>query len=129
MNKKISNKELKDFGFIVGFGILILAGIAPMIFGHAFAYWTIIICSILVLLGILKPILLLYPYKFWMILGNSLGWLNSRIILGLIFIFILIPISFLMRIFGYDPLRKRKKDKNSYKESKNSDEINLTKIF
>jgi len=34
-----------------------------------------------------------------------------------------------MRIFGYDPLRVRKKGEKSYKENRKGNIINLTKIF
>ena len=62
-------------------------------------------------------------------LGNILGWINSRIILGFIFIFILQPIALIMRIFGYDPLRKRHANTNSYKEKREEFKIDLKRIF
>ena len=49
---------------------------------------------------------------------GHLGWLNSHIILGIVFIFILIPISFFMKIFNYDPLRKNIFKNKTYRESK-----------
>ena len=41
-------------------------------------------------------------------LGKALGWINSRIILGLVFIIVLQPIAFIMKSFGYDPLKLKK---------------------
>ena len=85
--------------------------------GHGFRVWTVFIGIPSLTLGFISPRLLYYPYKGWMTLGNLLGWINSRIILGLIFILVLQPIAFLIRLSGYDPLRKniRKKKCNSYK--------------
>ena len=40
-------------------------------------------------------------------LGDYLGWINSRIILGIVFIVILNPIAFIMKLFKYDPLRQK----------------------
>ena len=77
--------------------------------------------------GIFKPYKLIL-YKKWIALGNLLGWFNSKIILGIIFFTILIPISILMKIFGYDPLKRKKLNVISYKINKSST-VDLTKYF
>ena len=64
-----------------------------------------------------------YPYKICIALGYIMGWFNSRIILGVIFIVILQPIAFLMRIFGYDPLRLNQKNRKSYREKREQNQI------
>ena len=107
--KIISNKKLREFGLIIGFSFPIIIGfIIPLVFGHPFRLFTLFISFPLIILGIIKPSFLYFPYKIWMIIGQSLGWLNSRIILGIVFIFILIPIALFMKFFNYDPLKKRK---------------------
>ena len=65
-----------------------------------------------------------------MVLGHILGWINSRILLGLVFILILIPIALIMKVLGYDPLRQnfKKKFLISYRELK-SNKVDLTRIF
>ena len=62
-------------------------------------------------------------------LGHILGWVNSRLILGLIFLIVVQPIALIMRLFGHDPLRTKKLDKKSYREIKINHKINLKKIF
>ena len=65
-----------------------------------------------------------------MLIGYALGWINTRLILGLIFFFVLQPTALIMRLFNYDPLKKRKDDtKASYKEDRSNHQINLKKIF
>ena len=66
-----------------------------------------------------------------MYLAHILGLINSRIILGIIFFIVLVPISIVMRIFGYDPLKNKKMttNKNSFKEYKLGYKIDLTRIF
>ena len=81
------------------------------------------------IIGIINPSLLFYPYKVWMKLGHILGWVNSRIILGLVFVIVLQPISLIMRIFNYDPLRKKKNNQKSYREVIKEKSINLNRIF
>ena len=130
MKESISKKQLREFGFLIGFGFPILIGlIIPAFGGHAFRTWTLYVGLPSFILGILKPSLLFYPYKAWMKLGLALGWINSRIILGLVYFIVLLPISLIMKIFGYDPLRKKKSNKQSYRENKKNLDIDLTRIF
>ena len=130
MKHFISNKKLREFGFLIGFGVPIVIGlILPSLFGHVFRIWTLWVGFIFLILGLLKPSLLLYPYKYWMIVGDFLGWINGKIILSLVFFFVLIPISFIMKIFKYDPLKINKKNDYSYRENLPNKKINLNRIF
>ena len=129
MKVKTSDKQLRDFGKIVGLGLPIFVGfIIPFLTGHSPAIWTIFIGLIIFSLGIIKPSLLFFPYKFWMAIGNVLGWFNSRLILGLVFILVLQPISLFMKIFNYDPLKSKKNNLKSYRENKNN-KTDFTKTF
>lgn len=130
--RKETKKELREFGLLIGLIFPILIGwILPFLIGHDFRKWTLLISIPFLILGIFKPKLLLYPYRAWMKLGLSLGWINSHIILGIVYVFVLIPIAFFMKIFGYDPLRLKqfKLNKNSYREVKRNTSIDLNRIF
>ncbi len=130
MKSSISKKQLREFGFLIGLGVPILIGwVLPSISGHLFRSWTLWIGIPSLLIGILKPRFLYYPYKGWMSLGHSLGWINSRIVLGMVFLIVLQPIALIMKVFRYDPLRKRKRDDKSYRENKQNHSIDLTRIF
>ena len=130
MKKVITKKQLREFGIIVGlFFPLIIGWLIPFLSGHLFRFWTIFVALPFLIIGVAKPQLLLYPYKLWMKLGYFLGWINSRIILGLIFFIVLLPIAIFMRIFGYDPLKKKKFKKSSYRESNKNHKVDLTRIF
>ena len=130
MRKRIPKKQLREFGFLLGFGFPIIIGwLIPAISGHHFRTWSLWIGFPALILGLLKPNLLFYPYKGWMLLGLALGWINSRLILGLVYVIILQPIAILMKIFGYDPLRSKKSNQTSYREIKNDENFDLTRIF
>jgi len=130
MKASISKKQLREFGFLIGLGLPILIGwFLPSISGHNFRAWTLWIGIPSLIMGIFNPRFLFYPYKGWMKLGNALGWINSRMILGLVFLIVLQPIAFIMRTFGYDPLRKKKDNTISYREVKENQKTNLTRIF
>ena len=112
-NKK---KEFRQFGLLVGFLLpLIIGYLIPTLFGHSFRFWTIYAGLPLIILGIINPISLSLPYKVWMKIGHILGWINSRIILSIVYLFVLVPIAFFMRVRGYDPLQKKKESTKSYK--------------
>jgi len=130
MKNNISNKILKEFGLLVGFSFPILIGlILPAISGHSFRFWTLIIGLPLIFFAIFSPSSLLYLYKAWMKLGHIMGWLNSRIILGLVFIIVLQPIALIMKIVGHDPLKLKRLNQKSYKIVKKGHHIDLKKIF
>ena len=130
MKVSIAKEQLREFAFLIGFGFPILIGwIIPAVGGHAFRGWTLWIGIPSLILGILKPRLLFYPYKGWMLLGLALGWINSRIILGLVFLLVLQPIALIMKFVGYDPLKTKKSNESSYRENKTNHKINLTRIF
>ena len=130
MKYSIPKIQLRNFGILIGVTFPILIGlIIPAIFGHVFRLWTLWIGVPFFILGICSPIFLTYPYKVWMSIGNALGFINSRIILGLVFIIVLQPIAFFMRLSGYDPLKKRKNKEISYRENKNNQKVNLNRIF
>ena len=130
MKEIISKKILREFGLLIGFGFPILIGwLLPSIFGHQFRTWTLWIGGPGLLIGLIAPRLLLYPYKGWMALGNVLGWINGHIILGLVFIFVLQPIAYIMRLTGYDPLKTKRKVEKTYREVRKDKDIDLKRIF
>ena len=128
--KNITPKILREFGIILGLGLpLIIGFLIPFLIGHSFRLWTIWLGVIFLIPGIVRPKFLLLPYKGWMKLGNILSAVNSRIIFGIIFLFILIPISYIMRFMGHDPLRKKFTKNSSYRENRKNNKINFKKVF
>ena len=130
MKTKLDKKDLKEFALVLGFGLPIIIGwLIPMIFGHQFRIWTLWAGIIFLLIGIIKPTILYYFYILWMKIGELLGLINSHLILGIIFMFVLLPISLFMKTTGYDPLRKKKMKISTYREKNQKKMIDLKKIF
>ena len=130
MKETISKKQLREFGFLIGIGFPLLIGwLLPAIAGHGLKAWTFLIGVPSFIIGFTAPRLLHYPFKGWMLLGHALGWLNSKIILSLVFIFVLQPISLIMRLTGYDPLKVRRKGEKTYRENKQNHHTDFTRIF
>ena len=101
----------------------------PALTAHGFRQWTLWVGFIGFIIGLTFPRLLYLSYKFWMALGFALGWVNSRIILGLVFIIFLLPISFVMRLIGFDPLRTKLKEDKTYREKRKDHKTVLARIF
>ena len=130
MEETIPKKQLREFGLLIGLGFPILIGwLLPSLFGHEFRAWTLWVGIPGLILGLVAPRLLHHPFKCWMSLGHALGWINSHIILGLVFIFVLQPIAYLMRLTGYDPLKTKRKGEKTYREVRKDKNIDLKRIF
>lgn len=126
-----SRRQLREFGLLIGTVFPILLGwLLPALHGHPFRSWTLVIGLPALVLGIAWPRALDAPYRGWMALGHGLGWINSHLILGLVYLVVLQPIALLMRLLGHDPLRRRMDaTASSYREVRPVREVNLRRIF
>tara|TARA_B100000131_G_scaffold233343_1_gene225221 strand:+ start:399 stop:791 length:393 start_codon:yes stop_codon:yes gene_type:complete len=130
MKNSNSLKKYREFGLLIGVLVPLIFGILlPIIYGHNAKLWTLWLGLISISLAFFQPRILSYPYKVWMQFGHVLGWINSRIILGFIYILVLLPIALFMRIFGYDPLKKKKLKQHTYRENIYNKKIDLNRIF
>ena len=113
----MTNQELRNFGFISGAFVAVLFGLLlPWFFAHSIPLWPWIFSATLSSSALLHPPLLAPVYKGWRIAGQTLGWINTRIILGVIFYILLLPIGLMMRLFGKDPMaRKLNRKEISYR--------------
>jgi Saxitoxin biosynthesis operon protein SxtJ len=60
------------------------------------------------LLALLLPKLLEPLEAVWMGFAGILGAINTRIILGVFYFLIFVPLGFIMRLFGRDTMKRRK---------------------
>jgi hypothetical protein len=104
MPHDVTPKQLRSFGFIVG-GIFAGLSLWPMLWrGADIRLWAAVLAALLLLPAAVYPTSLRWPYHGWMALGHGLGWINTRIILGLIFFGLFTPMAVVMRWMGRDPL-------------------------
>ncbi|MPZ76496.1 MAG: sxtJ [Deltaproteobacteria bacterium] len=116
MQNAIATKQLRSFGFMVG-GIFAAIALWPVLVrGDDARWWAMALAAGLVIPGAVYPKSLIWVYKGWMMLGYVLGWINTRIILGFIFYFIVTPIGLFRRWLGKDPMgRHLRADLDSYR--------------
>ena len=118
-NIKSSNRDLKSFGVTIG---IILFTISILLFYYNITSYQIFafIAFGFVGLGILIPISLKPVYLFWMTFSIILGWIMTKIILTLLFYFLITPIGLVTRLFGNDYLRLKESDSSSYWNNRDS---------
>ena len=107
MQEVVDSKQLRSFGLLVG-GIFVILGFLPLLFGkEETRLWAVILGGVLLLLALLLPKSLRPVYRAWMAIGHVLGWINTRIILGVVFYGMIVPAGFIMRLAGKDPMRRQ----------------------
>ena len=128
---KASKQKLRQFGLTLGvFLPLVFSLIWPWLHNTASPTWPIVLGSLCIAMGLIAPKQLQRPYGLWMLLGHGLGWINSHLILGLIYLVVLQPIAIAMRLLGHDPLRRSfKPELDSYRESCADKTVSLERPF
>jgi hypothetical protein len=106
VNHKSRTKELRSFGLLVGV-IFTVMGIWPVLFrGESPRLWAVVVGGLLMVLGALVPDLLAPIHRGWMWIGHVLGWINTRILLGIVFYGLVTPIGIVLRLMGKDTMRQ-----------------------
>jgi len=116
MVNEITNKQLRSFGLTVG-GIFALIGFWPVIVrAQTPKWWAVALAACLLIPAVLFPRILFWPHKGWMMIGHVLGWINTRIILGVVFYLVVTPFGLIRRWLGKDPMgRNLRPDLDTYR--------------
>ena len=108
INTNPDKQELRKFGLIfAGMFILIFALLLPWIWDKSSPMWAWIVAAVFAGTGLLLPMALTPVYHLWMKIGHVLGWINTRIILGLVFFVIFAPVALVFKILRKDTLKQR----------------------
>ena len=106
MDQAATRKELRQFGLLVG-AVFTVMGLWPLVFrGEPLRLWAIGIGGLLIAFGGILPQLLAPIHKGWMWVGHILGWINTRILLGIVFYALITPIGLVFRLMGKDTMRQ-----------------------
>ena len=118
MHIEIPDKNgLREFGLVTGALFVGLFGLLfPWLFQFAFPYWPWIIAGILWGLALLVPTGLKPIYHGWMFIALIIGWINTRILLALMFYLIITPMGLFMCLLGKQPMRKFQSLVTSYRQ-------------
>jgi len=107
VSRPLDLKALRRFGLIMGgmvaglFGLLI-----PILSGRQFPVWPWVLAGLFFAFAFLRPESLRTVHMAWMRLATVLGTINARILLGIIYYLVVVPIGLVMRMCGKDPLAR-----------------------
>ena len=106
MDHLATRKELRQFGLLVG-GIFTIIGLWPLVFrNEPLRLWAVAPGGLLIVFGSILPHVLAPIHKGWMWLGHILGWINTRILLGIVYYGLITPIGIFFRVMGKDSMRQ-----------------------
>jgi hypothetical protein len=113
-------EQLRSFGWITGLLIIVLVGgLLPWIWDKNILKWQEITGPLgitLIIWAFAHPASLIHIYRPWMFLADKIGWVNTRIIMLLLFYVVIFPMGAMMRLMGKDPMaRKFQKETISYR--------------
>lgn len=107
-NIQVTTKELREFGLIFGVILVVLFGfLLPWVFDAAFPLWPWWVLAVTGSLALGFPLGLKPFYKVWMLFGAVMGWINTRLILGIVFYCVFMPFGLVMKLFGKDLLSRK----------------------
>lgn len=113
---ELDHKGLRSFGLTTGAIVAVLFGLLiPWLLSDQWPLWPWIVAGALWVPALIFPGALRPVYKIWMKFGAVLGFINTRIILGVFFYVIITPVGAIMRLLGHDPMRRKLDDNHSYR--------------
>ena len=113
--KAPGKKQLRSFGLILAGGFTVIA-LAPLIRGHNYRSWALVVAIVFGLAGLIVPMALRPLFGGWMKLGEVLAWINTRIILTILYYGLIVPTGMILRFTGKDPMRlKFERDLDTYR--------------
>lgn len=100
-------KDLKQFGSALA-AILLVFGVINFLKGRIGFYpWFFGLSVVTILLVLVAPKCIKPIFIVFSKIGHAIGWVNSRIILALIYSIFVTPIAIVMKVIGRDPLNRK----------------------
>ena len=114
VRQQVSQIQARKTALIVAGVLLLLA--AWNFYRHRMTVVAVLggIALALMISGLLIPPAARAFHVAWMKLAFVLGYVNSRVLLFLLFYLVITPYGFIAKLFGHDPLNRRAKGRDSY---------------
>lgn len=100
-------RELRNFGLSLGTLFAAIFGGIPLLRYHATPMWPWILAMALWVAALLVPPPLAYLHRGWMLLGAVLGRINTRLILSILYLIVVVPIALVIRLAGRDSMMRK----------------------
>ena len=105
-NSNIKISSNRNFG-LVFFIVFLIVCIWPLTYDEPIRFWSAIISSVFLILGLMNSKLLTPLNKLWFKFGMILGAIVSPVVMGVVFFLVVTPIGLIMKIMGKDLLNKK----------------------
>ncbi|MBI5136243.1 MAG: sxtJ [Nitrospirae bacterium] len=116
---ELDRAGLRRFGLTTGAIVCGLFGLLLPLLAHkalVWVAWPWALAGVLGLWALAAPATLRPVYRGWMRVGAVLGFVNTRIILAVMFYLVLVPVGLVMRRVARDPMARRfDEGANSYR--------------
>ena len=119
-NIRLANKDFKNFGLVIG-TILSMFGLFLLYKRIDYFIYFVSVGLMFLSLGLIAPKILKPIYKVWMTFAVIVGWIMTRLILSILFYTVITGIAILTSIIGKDFLNLKINNKDSYWNSRNSE--------
>jgi hypothetical protein len=109
MMTKYTNKEIRTWALVMAAILCVVGAIQVFVWGHvktATFFW--ITAAHFLFIGTLAPGLLKPVYRAWLKFAAMLAWINTRLILGLMFYLVFAPIGLILRLLRVDLIKQRR---------------------
>ena len=103
--KEPTQRDLRNFGFLIG-GVVCAVSLF-VLYRHGSSAATmggLVVGALFIVLGVEWPHVLGLPHRLWMKLAAKLLWVNTRIILTVLFTLVVVPMGLIARLLGRDLL-------------------------
>ncbi len=98
-----SRTNVRKFGFLFG-GISLALAAYMIVRGNGAWVWAVAAAAAFAAGGAAGYPLLKPAYTVWMLFAFALGWINTRVILGVFFYLVMTPLGIILRLTGKDLL-------------------------
>jgi hypothetical protein len=100
-------KQLREFGLVFAAGLIVMFGLLlPWLAGRSWPLWPWVAAGVFVTLALAFPPALRPLNALWLKIGHVLGWINTRIILGVVYFVVFLPAGLLLRLLHKDPMHR-----------------------
>ena len=104
-------RELRQFGLLFSAILVALFGVLlPWVFAHPLPTWPWGIAAILSAIALILPRALTPFYLAWMRFGLIASYINTRIIMFMLYYLVFAPLGIIMRLVGRDALLRKTGD-------------------
>ncbi|MFO1316111.1 MAG: SxtJ family membrane protein [Burkholderiales bacterium] len=101
-------RELRKFGAVLAVAFpAVFCLLLPWLFARPVPWWPLAVSAVLLALAAVAPAALAPVERAWLRVGHVLGWVNTRILLAVLFFVLVLPLGLLLRLLRKLPIARR----------------------